>query len=136
MRLSLLLAMFLVLCFGCVTAENIPERSTKEICQLAHLPHLGSHHQELLAAELDRRGIFADQSNTKHKPAVEIIRKGYIWRGMTEKQLRCARGTPLSVNHTVGAWGIHKQWVYGDTRRSFYRSFVYTKNGVVTSWQY
>lgn len=41
--------------------------------------------------------------------------------------LACAWGKPDKVNRDVGSWGIRRQWIYGTT-------YVYTKNGIVTSW--
>jgi hypothetical protein len=51
-----------------------------------------------------------------------------IWLGMTDKMARASLGTPEKINRDVGAWGVHEQWVYGDT-------YLYFENGILTSWQ-
>lgn len=53
-----------------------------------------------------------------------------IWIGMSEDQLVKSWGRPNDVNSTVGSWGSHEQWVYGD-----FGPYVYVENGTVTSWQ-
>ena len=57
-----------------------------------------------------------------------IVAARLIQRGMTAEQVRAAWGKPQRNNESVGAWGTHEQWVYGDT-------YVYFENGLMTSWQ-
>lgn len=54
---------------------------------------------------------------------------GTITLGISSCQLYASWGTPESENRSVGSWGVHTQHVYG------LRSYVYTRNGIVTSWQ-
>ena len=49
--------------------------------------------------------------------------------GQSECQMISALGYPTSANKTVGRWGTHVQHVYGR------RVYIYTENGVVTSYQ-
>jgi hypothetical protein len=58
----------------------------------------------------------------------EKIIKGEIWLGMTNEMVQDSWGKPRSVNRSVGSWGIHEQWVYGN-------SYIYIRNGTLTSWQ-
>ncbi len=58
------------------------------------------------------------------------IRSKEIRMGMSECELYASWGHPNSQNRTVGSWGVHIQHVYRD-----FRSYVYTENGRVTSWQ-
>jgi len=51
-----------------------------------------------------------------------------IWIGMTDDQARLSVGYPTRVNRSVGAWGVHEQWVYGYT-------YLYFEGGILTSWQ-
>ena len=37
-------------------------------------------------------------------------------------------GQPDDINRSVGSWGVHEQWVYGD-------EYLYFENGKLTSWQ-
>jgi len=50
--------------------------------------------------------------------------------GMTREQLIASRGRPSSINRTIGSWGVHEQWVYGDLG-----PFIYLEDGLLTSWQ-
>lgn len=60
----------------------------------------------------------------------EAIADRVIRIGMTSKQVQLSWGQPARRNRSVGSWGVHEQWVYGD-----FGPYVYLKNGVVASWQ-
>lgn len=63
----------------------------------------------------------------------EYILAGAVVIGMTDEQVIAAKGHHGSnVNRSVGSWGIHEQWVYGDFP---YCSYLYFENGILTSWQ-
>ncbi len=132
MRFSILFAAFLILTSGCITAGNVQDISTTNACNFIRAA-IGENRRALLLAEIDRRGIFpkTHHAGTKVFPMARAIREQILWRGMTEEQLRCARGFPRTVNRSVGSWGIHKQWVFGASNSLY----VYTENGFVTSWQ-
>lgn len=59
----------------------------------------------------------------------KLVKNGEITLGMSEKALVCSWGKADHINKSVGPWGVHKQWVYGNGQ------YVYTENGKVTSWQ-
>lgn len=59
---------------------------------------------------------------------VEAIKAQKVLLGMTAKQVTLSWGKPEDVNRTVGSWGVHEQWVYGD-------QYVYLENGKVSSFQ-
>jgi hypothetical protein len=61
-----------------------------------------------------------------------LIKKHKIYIGMPEDALVESWGTPGDINRSVGSWGVHKQYVYGNFPNSYY---VYVDNGIVTSWQ-
>jgi hypothetical protein len=66
---------------------------------------------------------------TKKYGSLEIVEKimaKKIWLGMTDKMARESWGTPDDINRTVGSWGVHEQWIYGNT-------YVYFENGILTS---
>lgn len=56
------------------------------------------------------------------------IYEGYYWIGMTKEMAKESLGSPNDINKSVGAWGVHEQWVYGD-------SYLYFENGILTSYQ-
>ena len=60
---------------------------------------------------------------------IEAIKQRKIRIGMTEQQLLLSWGKPDKVNSTVGAYGVHEQWVYGQSQ------YVYMKNGKLDSFQ-
>jgi hypothetical protein len=51
-----------------------------------------------------------------------------IWLGMTDDMARLSWGKPSDINRSVGSWGVHEQWIYGNT-------YLYFENGILTSWQ-
>jgi hypothetical protein len=59
--------------------------------------------------------------------AEKIIAKK-IWLGMSSAMALESWGNPSDINRSVGSWGVHEQWIYGDT-------YLYFENGVLTSWQ-
>jgi uncharacterized protein YceK len=65
---------------------------------------------------------------SKQKKCVDSIVNGELFIGMTEKAMLIAWGKPEKVNETVTSRTISKQNIY-ETK------YVYTKNGVITSWQ-
>jgi len=60
------------------------------------------------------------------------ILKGLIRIGMTKEQATASWGRPQDINRSVGSWGVHEQWIYGEFPHSTY---VYFDNGKLTSWQ-
>lgn len=56
------------------------------------------------------------------------ILAGEIWIGMSDTMARESWGEPEQINRSVGSWGVHEQWVYGD-------NYVYFEDGVLSSWQ-
>ena len=58
----------------------------------------------------------------------EKIFNGKIWLGMTKEMVIDSWGQPRDINKSVGSWGVHEQWVY-------YNSYLYFRNGKLTSWQ-
>jgi hypothetical protein len=51
-----------------------------------------------------------------------------IWLDMTDNMAIDSWGKPDKINRSVGSWGVHEQWVYGDT-------YLYFEDGILTSWQ-
>ena len=59
------------------------------------------------------------------------INEQKIMMGMTMDQAAAAWGEPNDINNSTGPWGTHVQWVYGKS----HHSYLYFKNGRVSSWQ-
>lgn len=57
-----------------------------------------------------------------------LILEGKVQIGMTKAMCRESWGTPDNINKSIGAWGTHEQWVYGN-------SYLYFEEGRLTSIQ-
>ena len=51
--------------------------------------------------------------------------------GWSKQMCKESWGEPDDINKTIGSWGTHEQWVYGD----IYCDYLYFENGVLTSIQ-
>lgn len=63
------------------------------------------------------------------KKARSAISNQQVFLGMSTDEAIASWGRPSDINRTAGAWGVHEQWVYGDN------TYIYFKNGKLTSWQ-
>lgn len=57
-----------------------------------------------------------------------LILKGIVRIGMTKSMCRESWGQPDNINKTIGSWGTHEQWVYGN-------SYLYFEGNKLTSIQ-
>lgn len=64
------------------------------------------------------------------KKVEQAVLNGKIFIGMTKQQVIESWGKPDDINRTVGRWGVHEQWVYGN-----YGTYLYFEDGILTSWQ-
>lgn len=64
--------------------------------------------------------------------SIDLMCKGHIWTGMTEKEFFFVKPSPERVNKTVSSRSIRKQVVYGSGASAEY---YYLVNGILTSWQ-
>lgn len=62
----------------------------------------------------------------------QCILENKIRLGMTKEEVVASWGKPRDINKTVGSWGVHEQWIYGEFPHSTY---LYFENGILTSWQ-
>lgn len=63
------------------------------------------------------------------KKYTELILKGYVETGMNKQMCIESWGKPDDVNKTSGSFGVHEQWVYGNS------SYLYFENGILTTIQ-
>ncbi|MCF6211185.1 MAG: hypothetical protein L3K24_11095 [Gammaproteobacteria bacterium] len=63
------------------------------------------------------------------RTVVDLIKSQKIQRGMTSKQALLSWGKPQKNNKSVGSYGVHEQWVYGNGQ------YLYFENNVLTSFQ-
>jgi len=59
----------------------------------------------------------------------KLIDEGKIQLGMTKEMVEDSWGKPNDIRRSVGSWGVHEQWIYGDY------VYIYIENDIVTSWQ-
>lgn len=86
---------------------------------------LNAQKRELAENRAERRALLIKKYGTEHG---DKISKGQIWLGMTKEMVEDSWGKPSEVNRSVGSWGVKEQWVY-------YNSYLYIRNGILTSWQ-
>lgn len=65
------------------------------------------------------------------KTYAKLIADGKVRIGMTKEMCRESWGEPDDINVSIGSWGRHEQWVYGET----YSSYLYFENGKLTAIQ-
>jgi hypothetical protein len=56
---------------------------------------------------------------------------GWIREGLSAQQIRESWGAPDHINRSQGSFGVHEQWVYGESGYAY----VYLEDGIVSSWQ-
>lgn len=62
-------------------------------------------------------------------PDYSLIKAGSIKLGLSSCAARAVMGAdPQRINRSVGSYGVHEQWVYGDM-------YLYFEDGILTSWQ-
>lgn len=71
----------------------------------------------------------ADLTKKYGSASAQKILEGMVWIGMTDAMAVESIGKPKEINRSVGSWGVHEQWVYGND------IFLYFENGKLTSWQ-
>lgn len=70
----------------------------------------------------------AEKRAAAKKRAETEAEKRKVYIGMSKDDVLKRWGKPENINRTVGSWGVHEQWVYGQT-------YLYFKNGIMTSFQ-
>ena len=90
-------------------------------------------------AEIERQGYIINGLIVEREAALravgfsgteqDAIEEGQIYLGMPEAAMLASLGQPIDMNRTVTSGGEHKQFVYPNGL------YVYTEDGVVTSWQ-
>ena len=80
-----------------------------------------NRNRSAVISELVRRGVIRTDFE-------QLVRQNRIQLGMNRAELLASWGNPPDWNRSVGPWGVHIQYVYGN-------SYVYVENGFVTSYQ-
>lgn len=123
-RLALMLAAA-VGSAGCVSTELIGKQPDATVCRAyAAYRNSGVYPGSTanIRAELLKRGLLTESE-------IEQADKRTIRVGDGLCAMYAALGTPRSENRSVGSWGTDIQHVFGRS------TYVYTRNGRITSWQ-
>jgi len=91
----------------------------------------------LAKMDTDRRQQYVGAHPELDQRTREAILNGKIFIGMTRVQVIASWAMPYDTNRTVGSWGVHEQWIYGDYTRYGIKNarYLYFENGILTSWQ-
>lgn len=113
--------------------EKIRATDPNQLCALYHDWRVNDQLEPEAKRQLEA-GMLANGLPEKD---LELAREGSIQVGMTLAGLYAAWGFPKRANRSVGRFGVHIQHVYEwgyypDNHRTAY---VYTENGILTSWQ-
>ncbi len=114
--------------------ENEKEKELKEkeererliAEEIAEESKIKKEEEDKIAEEKSKRLQYLRK---KYGKKAEDILNGYYWIGMSRNALIDSLGEPDSINKSVGKWGIHQQFVYGDYL------YIYVENEIVTSYQ-
>ena len=116
-------------CASVATPQRAQQLDDKRLCELAYdLPRGGIYGHRLnpiVKEEINRRALMTENE-------WRLAENQQIQRGMSECALLVSWGIPSKVNRSVGAWGVHSQYVYRGYRTSGY---AYVENGRVSGWQ-
>lgn len=88
-------------------------------------------------ASYSNKDIFDNDPKSIYKWSKSIwnkIDKGLIWTGMSSDMAEIAMGLPDDINTSVGSWGKDEQWVYQGS--DYDNTYLYFRNGKLSSWQY
>jgi len=110
---------------GMMSPEELNQQPSLVLCNAYHV--LGS---DKVKEELLKRGEITDDEWS--------LIEGEQYRiGMSELSLICSLGKPNykgAINKSAGSWGTKKQYVYPSIYSSK-RTYIYVRNGIVTSYQ-
>jgi hypothetical protein len=94
----------------------------------------------IFEASADDYEIFEKDPITIFKWSKSIWNKiasdyNFYWIGMTCDMAIMTMGRPNDINRTVTSQTVYEQWVYNDITNNIPQTFLYFKNGKLTSWQ-
>jgi hypothetical protein len=117
---------------GCaVSPEQASQRSDNEVCESYGV--FSRSGMWGAAAETYRREIEHRKLMTTEEWA--LADKKTIRIGMSRCAMYASWGKPDRENRSVGSYGEHIQHVYNSGYRYIRPKYVYTRNGIVSSWQ-
>lgn len=132
MRTASLLAAAIITLSGCAASpDRISASSDLEVCKSYAVFSGGigwGNRAAQYKEEILRRNLL-----TSEEWALAAEKK--LRRGMSQCAMYASWGNPDRENRSVGSWGTSVQHIYNAGLRYIPATYVYTRNGVVTSWQ-
>ncbi|MBQ4622463.1 MAG: hypothetical protein IJB28_07415 [Bacteroidaceae bacterium] len=84
--------------------------------------------KDLNQSELEK---FEKMASKYGKSTAKMMVERKVRIGWSKQMCIDSWGHPDDINRTIGSWGVHEQWVYGE----IYCSYLYFEDGVLTSIQ-
>lgn len=125
------LAIFCMAIVGCstMTPEQIALKSDLDLCRgYRGAMRVQGETAAAYKLEMQRRNLLTQEE-------WDLAAKKQISMGISQCALYAAWGVPGRENRSVGSWGVNIQHVFNVGYPYVPASYVYTRNGKVTSWQ-
>jgi len=90
-----------------------------------------SEHNRDVAEYLQNANQYVQNHSTDQ--IKEAVAKRQLIIGMNQVEVHASIGLPHDKNKTVGAWGVHEQWIY--LTDGYDRMYLYFEDGILSSWQ-
>lgn len=76
------------------------------------------------------------QSKNWSEEVKQAIINSDIAIGMTKEQVIYSWGHPIDINKSVGSWGVHEQWKYGEAFMPYRPkdTYLHFENGTLASY--
>lgn len=106
--------------------KSLLDESKPLVCGRFQLKSYYDNAKALSAAAKAKRK--ADLTKKYGASNAKLIIDGFVRIGMSKAMCRESWGTPDDINRSIGSWGTHEQWVYGN-------SYLYFEEDKLTSIQ-
>lgn len=127
----------LVVIVGC---SSPPKRSDAEIASLSaeqlYSEYIDNASRDFRGAYAERLRLAAIERFQFPSNEAVMVRDGTIWRGMSETQLRLARGLPNRYKHDNTPMGNVKIYDYGTSLELGIVREVWVRDGRVLWWEF
>lgn len=118
--------------FGCAaTQKNLTLESNDEVCKSYGIYAKSPFFSSLASTyrdEINARKLIPDSE-------WELARANKITIGMSTCALYASWGKPDKENRSVSSGSVHTQHIFNRGYKYIKPTYVYTRNGTVTSWQ-
>lgn len=106
-------------------ADSYLERETSLVSELDEINDFLVCYEDIKIAE-EKKQVYLEKYG---KDVTKFILAGRVLIGMTKAMCIDSWGYPQDINETIGSYGTHEQWVYGNG------TYLYFENGKLTTIQ-